>query len=125
MKQTAWALVYGVDGFGADTAPALEEGIFLNKETALEHCIKLNLELLKENHIDLYEEGWGEDCYDEESEDGKILLALEDKNDYQNPLWVEILDKHILKDIREKAKLLALKEEPWYNFYCIQETLIR
>lgn len=125
MKQIVWALVYGVDGFGADTAPALEEGIFLNKETALKHCIKLNLKQLKENPIDLYEEGWGEDYYDEESEDGKILLALEDKNDYQNPLWVEIFDRHILKGAREKAKLLALKEEPWCNFYCIQETFIR
>ena len=125
MKQTAWALVYGVDGFGADTAPALEEGIFLNRETALEHCIKLNLERLKENNVDLYDEGWCEDCYDEESEDGKILLALEEKGDYHNPLWDEIYDKHTIRDAKEKAKLLALKEEPWFNFYCIQETFVR
>lgn len=125
MKQKAWALVYGVDGFGADIAPALEEGIFLNKETALNHCIKLNLEQLKENNIDLYENGWGVDSYDEESEDGKILLALEKKNDYQNPLWDKIFDKHTIKDMQEKAKVLALKEEPYYDFYCIQETFVR
>lgn len=125
MKQTAWALVFGVDGFGEDMAPALEEGIFLNKENALKHCIKLNLKQLKENNIELYEEGWGEDYYDEESEDGKILLALEDKDDYQNPLWDKIFSKHIIKDKKEKAKLLALKEEPRYDFYCIQETFIR
>ena len=125
MKQTAWALVYGVDGFGADTAPALEEGIFLNRETALEHCIQLNLEQFKENDINLYDKGWGEDYYDEESEDGKILLALEDKDDYQNPLWDKIFDKHTIKDTREKAKMLALRKEPLYNFYCIQETFIR
>ena len=125
MKQTAWALVYGVDGFGADIAPALEEGIFLNKKTALEHCIKLNLERLKENNIDLYEDGWSEDYYDEKSEDGKVLLALEANHDYRNPLWDEIYSKHTIKDAKEKAKLLALKEEPWFNFYCIQETFIR
>ena len=125
MKQTAWALIYGVDGFGADIAPALEEGIFLNRETALEHCIQLNLEQFKKNDINLYDKGWGEDYYDEESEDGKILLALEDKDDYQNPLWDEIFDKHTIKDTREKAKMLALRKEPLHNFYCIQETFVR
>ena len=85
MEKKVWALVFGVDGFGADTAPALEEGIFLNKEEALEHCIKLNLEQLKENECDIYE----------------------GKND------------------RKVAKKLALQEEPYYGFYCIQETFIR
>lgn len=37
-----YAFIYGVDGFGADVAPALEEGIFLNYEEAFQKQLKLN-----------------------------------------------------------------------------------
>jgi hypothetical protein len=124
MEQKVWALVYGVDGFGADTAPALEEGIFLSKEKALEHCIELNLAQLKEDNCDVYEEGWGVDCWDEESEDGKILSQLVEDEDTYNPLFEEILDRHILSD-KKGAELLALQEEPRLGYYCIRETFIR
>lgn len=124
MKQKAWALIYGIDGFGEDIAPALEEGIFLSREKALEHCIELNLKQLEENDCNVYEEGWGEDYCDEESQDGKILLKLIENDDFDNPLFEEIMERHTLKG-KEGAKLLALREEPKMNFYCIQETFIR
>ena len=123
MEIKAWALVYGVDGFGADIAPALEEGVFLSKEQAVEHCIKLNLDLLKDNQNEIYEEGWGEDMWDKSTEDGKILEELFQKEDFDNPLWEEIMSKHILEG-RAGAKKLAIYEEPVYGFYCIRETFI-
>lgn len=124
MKQKVWALVYGVDGFGADIAPALEEGIFLSKEEALEHCIKLNLEMLEDNDYHIYEKGWGEDYWDEESEDGKILSELAESYDFDNPLFDEIIKRHALND-KEAAEDLAMREDPVLNFYSIQETFIR
>lgn len=124
MKQKVWALVYGVDGFGADIAPALEEGIFLSKEDALEHCIKLNLDMLENSDYRIYEEGWGVDYWDEESEDGKILSELAEDYDFDNPLFDEILERHALSD-EEAAEKLSLREEPLLNFYSVQETFIR
>lgn len=40
-----YAFCYGVDGFGADIAPALEEGIYTDLEKAFSHLIKLNHEM--------------------------------------------------------------------------------
>lgn len=123
MTKKVWALVYGVDGFGADIAPALEEGIFLSKEEALEHCISLNLEQLENNEITVYEEGWGEDSWDKSTNDGKIIEELFQNDDFDNPLWDEIFDKHCLNK-RDGAKALAIREQPALGFYCIQETFI-
>ena len=51
MKRYGYAFVYGVDGFGADTAPALEEGIYLDFDKAFKHFCDLNKPLWKDNYF--------------------------------------------------------------------------
>lgn len=40
----AYVFCYGVDGFGADVAPAHEMGCYLDFNKALEKCMELNRE---------------------------------------------------------------------------------
>ena len=43
-----YVFTYGVDGFGADTAPAHEEGVYLNYDAAFKHLCELNEPLIEE-----------------------------------------------------------------------------
>lgn len=45
-----YAFVYGVDGFGADTAPALEQGVYLDFNKAFNHFCELNRPLWQKNY---------------------------------------------------------------------------
>lgn len=40
-----YGFYYGVDGFGADTAPAFEEGFYTDLDVACEKCAKLNSDI--------------------------------------------------------------------------------
>ena len=46
---TGYVFTYGVDGFGADIAPAHEEGVYLSYESAFNHLCELNAPL-KDNY---------------------------------------------------------------------------
>lgn len=46
-KKYGYTFVYGVDGFGADVAPAYEEGIYLDFNKAWAHFIELTARALK------------------------------------------------------------------------------
>ncbi|MDV3429614.1 MAG: hypothetical protein LIR50_21805 [Bacillota bacterium] len=50
---TGYVFTYRVGGFGADIAPAHEEGVYLNYESAFNHLCALNAPLIKDNYYDL------------------------------------------------------------------------
>ena len=86
-----YVFVYGVDGFGADTAPAHEEGVYLDYNKAFNHLVKLNKECMEHHPRDFYT---NRDEYN-----GKLL-----KN---------------IKDICEL--IISEYEEPPYGFYSMEE----
>lgn len=77
MKKYAYAFVEGVDGFGADVAPAYEEGIYLDFDKAWKKFVELTQKALDKN--DYFE------SYDE-NDDYKELTDANDiaKNLYEN-----------------------------------------
>ena len=79
---TGYIFVYGVDGFGEDTAPAYEEGVFLDCEKAWAHFKDLTERQLKETNRKFYERGY-------EEEETHILHDLDEIceriNDYDDP----------------------------------------
>ena len=58
-----WIFTFGVDGFGADVAPAYEEGVYLNFDKAFKRLCELNSKMLNSNHSSFFEKGYGEDHY--------------------------------------------------------------
>lgn len=51
-----YIFTFGVDGFGADVAPAIEEGVYTNYETAFYHLCELNKPRYKEYYFGKYRE---------------------------------------------------------------------
>lgn len=50
-----YGFTFGVDGFGADEAPAFEERVYINRKKAFAHLMELNKDNFK---------GWKEEsCY--------------------------------------------------------------
>lgn len=47
---TGWIFTYGVDGFGADVAPAHEEGVYLNRNKAFKRLCELNKNEIKNTY---------------------------------------------------------------------------
>jgi hypothetical protein len=117
---TGYAFVYGVDGFGADTAPALEEGVYLDFDKAFEHLVKLNHKAIKSGERYFYEDGYGEDTY---PEDDVELSQAENNEDWV--LFETLLCKHIIQDEIEINKLFINIEEPYFGMYAIQEVEIK
>lgn len=62
-----YVFTYGVDGFGADTAPAFEEGCYLNFEKAFAHLVELNHQIWAERHAEAEEDYWEEFMLNEEN----------------------------------------------------------
>lgn len=111
-----YVFTYGVDGFGADTAPAYEEGCFLNFEKAFAHLVELNHEkILADNFHGFYEEGYGIDYYPEN--DVELIKAEEEEN---WELFDELIEKHkITNEIEINKKFINC--EPWFEFYALEE----
>ena len=114
-----YAFVYGVDGFGADTAPALEEGVYLNFDEAFKHLVKLNHKAIKNGHRCFYENGYGEDFWPEDDEELKRAEENEDWN-----LVGTLLSKHTIQDEIEINKKF-INTDPFYEMYAIQEVKIK
>ncbi len=114
--KTGWVFIYGVDGFGADTAPAHEEGVYLNFDKAFKRLCELNEEVRKINGRTFYEVGYSEDEYPDN--DIKMKEA-EESEDWE--LYESLLEKHKLTNIEEICRTLCINEEPYYGFYAIEE----
>lgn len=116
---TGYTFVYGVDGFGADTAPAYEEGVFLDYEKAWNHFKNLTQKILKERDQVFYEEGYGEDFWPEEDELTNLWNEMEkrDFDDESTEKFSASMDNHILCDIDEICNRINEYDDPPYGFY--------
>lgn len=116
---TGYAFVYGVDGFGADTAPALEKGVYLDFDKAFKRLVKLNHKAIKKCDRHFYEDGYGDDFYPEDDEE---LKQAEENEDWD--LFGTLLRKHEIQD-EIKINKQFINTEPFYGMYAIQEVEIK
>ena len=112
---TGYVFIYGVDGFGADTAPAHENGCYLNFKKAFNRLVELNHEKIKKNDYFIYEKGYGEDYYPKTDKE----LAKAEKENWD--LFDELMNQHILKDEIEINKRLLEYEEIPFGFYGLEK----
>lgn len=111
---TGWVFTFGVDGFGMDTAPAHEQGVYLDFDKAFAKLCELNAERIKE---DFFEHGYCESDY---PDDDLELKEAEEKEDWE--LFKKLLEKHKLTKIEEICTEWCLNEEtPPYNLYALEE----
>lgn len=116
--KNAYAFVYGVDGFGADTAPAYEEGVYLDYKKAFERQKELNAEAIQSNPDRcFYEEGWGEDFCPDEYEELTDKLVEDENWDALDELYAE----HILTDIESICLRINKYDVPPMGLYQIVE----
>lgn len=113
-----YVFVYGIDGFGADTAPAHEIGVYLDFDKAFKKLVELNHKEIQDYMARggrFYEDGYAEDEYP--SSDWEAVRA-EEKEDWD--LLDAIMEKHTITDEIEINKLF-INEEPYYGMYAIEE----
>ena len=111
-----WVFTYGVDGFGADTAPAYEEGCYLDFDKAFKHLIELNHEAIFDNdNYGFYEEGYGIDFYP--STDKELTHAEETEN---WELYDKLINSHKICDEREINKQF-INTDPQFDMYALEE----
>lgn len=110
-----YVFTYGVDGFGADVAPAHEIGVYLDFEKAFAKLVELNHEAMKEEDLVFYESGYGEDFYPDTDVE---LAEAEEKEDWD--LFNKLLKKHILENEKEINKKF-INEEPCFGMYALEE----
>ena len=110
-----YVFTYGVDGFGADVAPAHEEGVYLNFDKAFAHLVELNHKQVVNSSF--YERGYGVDYYPEEDEE----LAKADANEDWD-LFEKLLEKHSLtNEIEINKQLFVNCGEPGFGYYGLEE----
>ena len=123
-----YTFVYGVDGFGADVAPAYEEGVFLNYEKAFAHFKTLTQRQLEMTGRNFYEEGYGEDYWPLEDTELENLFNAIEESDYDEELIAKfdaLMDTHILHDIDIICNhIIDYYDDPPFNFYQIVEVEI-
>ena len=111
-----WVFTYGVDGFGADTAPAYEEGCYLDFDKAFKHLIELNHEAIFDNdYYGFYEEGYGIDFYP--SSDKELTYAEETEN---WELYDKLIKSHRIYNEREINKQF-INTDPQFDMYALEE----
>lgn len=111
-----WVFTYGVDGFGADVAPAHEEGLYLNFDKAFKRLCELNKQLFNDNEIDFYEKGYGEDYYPEND------IELKNAEESENwELFEKLMEKHKITNLEEICKTHFVNTDPWIGSYAIEE----
>ena len=114
-----YVFTYGVDGLGADTAPAYEEGCYLNFDKAFARLVELNHKAIEADDYGFFEEGYGIDYYPEED---KELIEAEKNEDWD--LFDKLMDKHKLANEVEINKKF-INTEPSYGMYALEEIEIK
>ena len=113
---TGYVFTYGVDGFGADVAPAHEEGVYLDYNKAFQHLVELNESAIAECGRRFYEKGYGEDYYPETD---TALAKLEEAEDWE--AYEKELNKHILTNIKSICERIMEFDEPPFGMYSMEE----
>lgn len=114
MSKFGYVFVVGVDGFGQDVAPAIEEGIYFDFDKAFQRLVELNHNGIQ-NCDPFYEEGYGE--YECPESDKKMAKALKEKN---WDLFYTLLEDHILTDENEINKQF-IDCDPYFHMYALQK----
>lgn len=112
-----YVFTYGVDGFGADVAPAFEEGCYLNFDKAFAHLVELNHDRI--DNCTFYESGYGEDYYPSKD---KALRQAEKEENWE--LFDKLMSKHLLTNEIEINKKF-INNEPQYDMYAMEEIEIK
>jgi hypothetical protein len=113
IKMKGYVFTYGVDGFGADIAPAHEFGVYLDFKKAFAKLMELNHKQLKKR--DFYEDGYGEDYYPEDD----VELAKAEETDNWD-LYDRLMRKHIITNEEEINKEF-INTEPCLGMYALDE----
>lgn len=116
---TGYAFIVGVDGFGEDTAPAYEEGIYTNYDEAFAHLCKLNKDAIQNSSFSFYEDGYGVDYYPETN---TILARAEEEEDWDT-FEIE-MHKHEITDINKICEIINNYVNPPIGFYTMVEVNI-
>ena len=117
---TGYAFIVGVDGFGADTAPAYEEGIYTDYDKAFAHLCELNQLAMREAPFSFYEEGYGEDYYPETN---IILAKAEEEEDWDT--FAAEMKKHEITDVKTICDIIINRyDDPPIGFYTMVEVNI-
>ena len=112
-----YVFTYGVDGFGADIAPAHKVGVYLDFNKAFQKLVELNHNPIKTRDIEFYEKGYSEDSYP--NHDKEMAKAEKEEN---WDLYEKLLNKHIISDEIEINKIiLNCYDEPPIGFYSMEE----
>lgn len=111
-----YVFTYGVDGFGADVAPAHEVGVYLDFDKAFKKLVELNHDAIKLSNRAFYEEGYGEDYYPDTDVE---LTEAEENEDWD--LYNKLMKKHELSNEEEINKRFVNLEEPYYGMYALEE----
>lgn len=111
-----YVFTFGVDGFGADVAPAHTEGVYLDYDAAFKHLCKLNESAIKNDEHTFYEDGYGEDHYPESDE----AMAKAQENDDLDAIAAE-LEKHKITSVSEICKRIMQYEIPPFGMYSMEE----
>lgn len=114
-----YVFTFGVDGFGADVAPAYTEGVYLDYDAAFEHLCKLNAPTIRSGERTFYEDGYGEDYYPEDDEAMKKAQEAED--------WIAIeaeYKKHEITSVPEICRQIMQYETPPFGMYSMEEVEI-
>ncbi len=115
-----YVFTYGVDGFGADTAPAYEQGCYLDYNKAFRRLCELNAAILEDSDRVFYEEGYGGDYY---PDDNIILRQAEEKRDWA--AYDAEMKKHELTSIAAICKQIMEYEDPPLGMYSLVEIQIK
>lgn len=115
-----YVFIYGVDGFGEDTAPAYEEGCYLNFDKAFAHLIELNHDAIISSDYGFYEDGYGIDYYP--NSDTELIHAEEIEN---WELFDKLIEKHRITDEIEINKRFVNCEQPRMGMYALEEIEIK
>lgn len=113
-----YTFVRGVDGFGADIAPAYWEGAYLDYDKAYDHLCNLNKEKILSKEVVFYEDGYG-DSYPKTN---LILVKAEEENDWDT--FTEEYRKHEITDVRKICEDFVEAEYLPYGFYGLVEVEI-
>lgn len=110
-----YVFTYGVDGFGADIAPAHEVGVYLDFDKAFAKLIELNHDAIKEHPSNFYEKGYEIDTYPENDLE---LIKAEEEEDWE--LFDKLMNKHIISN-EKKINEQFINTEPYYGMYALEE----
>lgn len=115
-----YVFTYGVDGFGADTAPAFKEGCYLNFDKAFMHLVELNHDAVISSDYGFYEDGYGIDYYPNSDIE---LVHAEDTENWE--LFDKLMSTHLIIDEIEINKRFVNCEQPRYGMYALEEIEIK